>query len=60
MNSKNQAVRLAQYYFRTLAEASGVPWDSDNDAEVEAMIEAIIAAGVQRQDRIALEIETWR
>jgi hypothetical protein len=50
--AQQQAVRLAQHYFRLIAQKAGVPWDGDNDVEVELMVCQIIdaaRAGVRRE-----------
>jgi hypothetical protein len=50
--AQQQAVHLAQHYFRLIAQRAGVPWDGDNDVEVELMVSCIIdavAAGLQAQ-----------
>src|SRR4030095_8086894 len=44
MNHRQEAVHLATHYFRLIAERAGVKWESDNDIEIEALIDAIIAA----------------
>jgi len=41
MNNRQQATKLLTYYFRLIAQKAGVNWDSDNNAEVEQIIEAI-------------------
>jgi hypothetical protein len=42
--AQRRAVELAQHYFRLIAQQAGVPWDSDNDVEVELMVGLIIDA----------------
>ena len=52
------AVHLAQHYFRLIAQRAGVPWDGDNDVEVELMVCQIVdaaAAGLRGQLAEALE-----
>lgn len=44
MSSRDDAVQLAQYYFRAVWEAADLTWESDNNTEVESMIDSIIAA----------------
>ena len=56
--AQRQAVHLAQFYFRRIAEAAGATWDGDNDVEVELMVCQIIdaaAAGLRGQLAEALE-----
>lgn len=38
------ATSLLSYYMKTAFEAAGLNWSSDNDSEVEQMVEAIINA----------------
>jgi hypothetical protein len=47
---QQRAVQLAQFYFRRIAQPAGVPWDGDNDSEVDLMVGCIIdaAAGEMR------------
>ena len=55
--AQQQAIRLAQFYFRLVAERAGVPWDGD-DVEVELMVCQMIdaaAAGLRGQLDEALE-----
>ena len=56
--AQQQAVHLAQHYFRLFAQRAGVPWDGDNDTEVELMVCQIIdaaAAGLRGELAEALE-----
>ena len=39
-----QAVHLMQFYMQQVYEAAGLRWDSDNDAEVQSMVECIVNA----------------
>jgi hypothetical protein len=56
-----QAVRLAQFYFRKIAESSGWTWDGDNDTEVEMMVSfAIDAAAGQLRGQLADALERIR
>ena len=41
MSNKTESIRHFKYYFRLVALESGVRWDSDNDAEIEYMVECI-------------------
>ena len=52
--SKGTATSLLQHYFRLVAERAGVQWDSDNDAEVEAIVEALLTAARQEFSRDSL------
>jgi hypothetical protein len=38
------ATHLLIHYMRTAWEAAGLNWDSDNDSEVEQLVEAIVNA----------------
>ena len=49
IEAQRRAVELTQHYFRMIAEAAGVPWDGDNDVEVELMVACVIDAA--RADR---------
>jgi len=44
MSADNEAKRLLGHYLRTLAKRAGMPWDSDNDAEVDMIVDSIIDA----------------
>ncbi len=48
VNNEEQAKEYFQHYFRLLASRAGVKWDSDNDAEIAAAVEYVIAAAVDR------------
>jgi hypothetical protein len=54
MTAREDAVHLAQFYFRLIAQRAGMNWDSDNDAEIELLVCHIIDAA-QRDLRDALE-----
>lgn len=41
MSNKQEAKHLLTYYFRLIAKRAGVNWNSDNDAEIEQIIDAI-------------------
>jgi hypothetical protein len=43
-DAQREAVKLAQFYFRRIAESAGWSWDSDNDVEIEIMVSHIIDA----------------
>lgn len=45
MNERaEKASTLLQHYFRLLAKDSNITWDSDNDAEINDVIEWIMSA----------------
>lgn len=46
--SRGAATHLLRHYFRLVAERAGVQWDSDNDAEVGAIVDGIITAAVHQ------------
>ena len=46
--SRGAATHLLKHYFRLVAERAGVQWDSDNDTEVEAIVDGIITAAVHQ------------
>lgn len=51
-----QAAHLLKHYLRLIACRAGVNWNSDNDAEVDAIIEGILNAARQQAHD---EIEEW-
>jgi len=55
-NGAGQAAHLLKYYLRLIACRAGVNWDSDNDAEVDAIVECILNAARQQAHE---EIEEW-
>lgn len=48
--SRNSAVRLLRFYLKSTRQAVGLIWDSDNDSEVEMLIDYIIDATCQKID----------
>lgn len=42
--ARNSAVSTLSHYLRTAFEAAGLRWDSDNQAEVEGIVDSIIDA----------------
>jgi len=40
-DAHDRAVHLAQHYFRLIATRAGVPWDGDNDTEIEVLVDSI-------------------
>lgn len=50
MYKREEAKRTLKFYFRLLAEKSGINWDSDNDAEIEAAVDLIIDAAKEERD----------
>ena len=56
--AQRQAVELAQFYFRRIAQQAGMRWDGDNDTEIDLMVGCIIdaaEAGLRAQLDDALE-----
>ena len=53
MNHKDRAKRLLMNYFTVLGSKLGIVWEYENIAEIEEIIDSIIAAAKQeiRQDR---------
>ena len=47
MDKKARAAHLLSHYFAIMAKASGVRWDSDNDAEIAEAVDAIIDAALE-------------
>lgn len=41
---KNTATHLLQHYFSLVAQRAGVQWDSDNEAEVELIVDGLLGA----------------
>lgn len=54
MDEAQRAKRLLTHYLRNLVQLSGNRWDSDNDAEVEDIIDAIIEAAATEGAKRAL------
>ena len=48
--SRNHAVRLLHFYLKSTRLAVGLTWNSDNDAEVELLVDCIIDAACQQAD----------
>jgi hypothetical protein len=40
--SKQKAVSLLTHYFQTAFKAAGLKWDSDNDMEMEQIVDEIL------------------
>ena len=57
MNKKMEAKDIAKYYFRLIAEKVGIDWNSDNDMEIERLVDLIIAAS--REDTVAHICHEW-
>lgn len=47
MSARDQAKKSLVFYFRTLYQKCGINWDSDNVAEIEDIVDDIIAATVE-------------
>lgn len=54
---RDRAVNLAQHYFELLANRAGLKWESDNRAEVEAMVDDIVMAAVEEVKAQLLEVD---
>jgi hypothetical protein len=52
-NNRERAKRLLKNYLRYGVKASGLKWDSDNDAEVEDIVDCLIDAV---KDELAAEM----
>lgn len=48
MSNYEDAVHLFKYYFRLAAIKQGIKWDNDNDVEIEAAIDSLINATIDR------------
>jgi hypothetical protein len=48
MYDQNRAKTLLIHYLKTLFQELGVQWDNDNDVEVAAIVDHIVAAAVRR------------
>jgi len=48
MNNISDAKRLLNYYIRRAWEAGGLRWDSDNEAEVNAIVDEIVS-GIKKE-----------
>jgi len=46
MDNERRAKDLAKYYFRLIAVDAGIEWTSDNDVEIEELIDFIIQAAI--------------
>ena len=53
MSNRAFATRKLVHYFRLIAQAAGIHWDHDNDAEVEGIMDSIfdeIEESIQRHN----------
>ena len=50
------ATDLLTYYLKTLFEANGLKWNSDNDTEMETLVEAIVGSSKSEIDEIKEEL----
>jgi hypothetical protein len=50
MDKAAKAKELLRHYFRLIAQRAEIHWDSDNDAEVEDIVDFIIGAAVERSE----------
>lgn len=46
-NSANRAKSLLAHYMRLIAKESGVRWDSENDTEVQEIVDLIVEAAAE-------------
>lgn len=53
--NRYRAKRLLNHYLRQNAQATGTHWDSDNDAEVDEIVDCIIDAAVEEATRATEE-----
>jgi hypothetical protein len=44
--AKEKAIHLFQRYFKTVFKAAGLPWDRDNDTEIEAAVDLVIYSAI--------------
>jgi len=44
VQARKEATELLTHYFRTVWERAGLTWTSDNYAEIEALVDALVAA----------------
>ncbi len=47
-NGIGRATHLLQFYMQQAYEAAGLQWGSDNDAEIEDLVECIVNAAQER------------
>lgn len=59
-NNANAAKRLLVHYFRLLARKNDIGWDSDNDMEVEQIVDLIVAAAVDEVEARSEPGESWQ
>lgn len=55
-----KALGLLRHYLMMAFEAGGLPWDADNDKEVEQLVEHLIEAGADRAEEIDADREELR
>lgn len=48
MNNISDAKRILNYYIRKAWEAAGLRWDSDNEAEINAIVDEIVV-GIKQE-----------
>lgn len=51
-DKKQRAKRLLRHYLKNLVEAQGHHWDSDNDGEVDEIVDCIIGASVEEAEEV--------
>lgn len=55
--SRNSAVKTLRFYLKSTRLACGLRWDTDNDTEVEMLVDYIIDAACQKMDEEQKEKE---
>ena len=50
MNCIREAQKSLVYYFKRVWEEAGLRWDSDNQGEIEALVEDIISATLKEAE----------
>ncbi len=55
MDKREQAKNALRFYFRRCALATGILWDSDNDSEVEEIVDLIIDAAKDEMTSIMIK-----
>ena len=51
MDHKHESKKLMKHYFKLIATNAGLDWTSDNDAEIDALVEYLITASVVKFEK---------